>query len=454
MNGGEPVAAKIKQTIEPTFGQILAYAAPALPLAALALPFYVLVPEFYARSVGLPIATVGAVLLAVRVFDAVTDPLIGLLADRTRVRFGRRRIWVAVAAPVTAGAAAMVFLPPDGAGALHLLLWAGLMSVAWTALAVPYFAWGAELSTSYAGRSRVVAARETLTVLGTVVALLAQAAIPALWGGGQASALAGLALLVGLMLPAAAALAVGAAPEPADRSVSRLDLREGSAQMLANRPFRRLLAAFFLNGLANGFPATLFLFYVGDRLGASAYAGPLLLVYFLCGVAGVPAWLALAQRTSKHRAWSLAMLIACAAFVTAAFLGPGDAGLFLVVCVITGLTLGADLILPGAIQADVIDVDTAATGEQRSGLYLAVWSLATKAALAAAVGIAFPVLSWAGFDPAQGAASERGLIALAMLYAAVPVALKLAAIALMWRFPLDAAEQARLRAAIERRQAG
>ncbi|NJL07282.1 MAG: MFS transporter, partial [Methylacidiphilales bacterium] len=243
-------------------------------------------------------------------------------------------------------------------------------------------------------------------------------------------------------------------PEPADRSVSRLALREGTARMLANRPFRRLLAAFFLNGLANGFPATLFLFYVGDRLDASAYAGPLLLVYFLCGVAGVPVWLALAQRTSKHRAWSLAMLIACAAFVTAAFLGPGDAGLFLVVCVITGLTLGADLMLPGAIQADVIDLDTAATGEQRSGLYLAVWSLATKAALAVAVGIGFPVLSWAGFDPAQGASSEGGLIALAMLYAAVPVALKLAAIALMWRFPLGAVEQSRLRAAIERRQAG
>ncbi|NJL09187.1 MAG: MFS transporter, partial [Methylacidiphilales bacterium] len=144
---------------EPSRGQILAYAAPALPLAALALPFYVLVPEFYARSVGLPIATVGAVLLAVRIFDAITDPLIGFLADRTRARFGRRRIWVAVAAPLTAGAAAMVFLPPEGAGALHLLLWAGLMSLAWTALAVPISPGAPNSPPPSAGRSRVAAAR-------------------------------------------------------------------------------------------------------------------------------------------------------------------------------------------------------------------------------------------------------------------------------------------------------
>ncbi|ALK09909.1 MFS transporter [Blastochloris viridis] len=437
---------------EPSRRAILAYAAPALPLAALALPFYVVVPEFYARSVGLPIATVGAVLLAVRIFDAITDPLIGLLADRTRAGFGRRRIWVLIAAPITAGAAAMVFLPPAGAGALHLLVWAGLMSLAWTALSVPYYAWGAELSTSYAGRNRVVAARETLAVVGTVVALLAQAVIPAWWGGGPASALAGLAVLVGLALPATAWLAVAAAPEPVDRSTQRLGARDGVAQLLANRPFRRLLAAFFLNGLANGFPATLFLFYVGDRLGAADLAGPLLLVYFLCGVAGVPLWLALARRSSKHRAWSVAMLIACAAFLVAALLGPGDLGIFLAVCVITGLTLGADIMLPGSLQADVIDVDTAASGEQRSGLYLAAWGLATKLALAAAVGIAFPVLSWAGFEPASGQASETGLLTLAVLYAAVPVALKLAAIALMWRFPLDAAEQARLRAVIEARR--
>jgi Na+/melibiose symporter-like transporter len=180
-------------------------------------------------------------------------------------------------------------------------------------------------------------------------------------------------------------------------------------------------------------------------------AGPLLMLYFLCGVLGVPLWLKLARATSKHRAWAIGMLVAAISFPLASVLGPGDVWLFALVCVLTGLTLGADVVLPAAIQADVIDLDTARSGEQRSGLYLSFWGLATQGALALAVGLAFPVLGAAGFDPGSGLVTPGGVMALALLYATAPALIKLGAIALVWRFPLDAAEQARLRAAIEGR---
>jgi len=118
----------------------------------------------------------------------------------------------------------------------------------------------------------------------------------------------------------------------------------------------------------------------------------------------------------------------------------------------TGLILGADLIIPSSIQADVIDVDTANTGEQRSGVYFAAWSVATQLSLAGAVGLAFPVLDWAGFDAVNSGAlpnSADGLLTLAVLYGWVPVALKLIAISLMWTFPLNQAEQEALKAKIE-----
>jgi Na+/melibiose symporter-like transporter len=92
------------------------------------------------------------------------------------------------------------------------------------------------------------------------------------------------------------------------------------------------------------------------------------------------------------------------------------------------------------VQGDVIDVDTAASGQERAGLYLGLWALATKLAFAGAVGIAFPILSFAGFDPGAGVKTETGLLTLALLYAAVPVALKLVATAIVWGFPLGRAE--------------
>lgn len=441
-----------QQASEARWQTLLAYALPALPLAALSLPFYVMVPEFYAREVGLPIAVVGYVLLAVRLMDAVSDPLAGWLADRYRPGFGRRRLWLAASAPLIALSAWFVLVPPASAGAGYLLVWAGLLSLAWTAAQVPYGAWGAELSRSYAGRTRVAAFRESATVLGTLLALL----IPALAqqrGGDARAGLAALGLLIALGLPLAAAVAVWRTPEPLERSRNALLWREGLDGILSNRPFRRLVAAFFINSFANGLPATLFLFFVTERLGSRDAAGPLLVLYFLCGVLGVPFWLWLAARTSKHRAWAWGMVLAVICFAGAVFLREGDIFGFGIVCVLTGLALGADVVLPASIQADVIDVDTAQTGAERAGLYLGLWALATKIAFAGAVGLAFPLLSAAGFDPAAGVRTPGGLVMLGLLYAGLPSLLKLGAIALVWNFPLDHAAMGDVAARIASREA-
>lgn len=434
-----------------TRATLAAYALPALPLAILTLPLYVLVPAFYARELALPIAAVGQALLFVRIIDALSDPVVGLFADRWRPAFGRRRLWFALAALPTALGAFFVFTPPEGAGVSYLIVWGMILSIAWTVALVPYTAWGAELSTDYAGRARIAGWRETFALVGTLLALFAQVLVPMAGFPGERAVLFALAIFIVAMLPLATFIAVARVPEPQDMSRKRLELREGLGHMARNRPFMRLILAFLLNGFANGFPATLFLFYVSERLKNGDAAGPLLVLYFLCGIAGVPLWLKLAERTSKHRAWCIAMLLACACFLPAVFLGAGDVTIFALVCVGTGLALGADLMLPPAIQADAIDVDTATTGEQRSGLYFAAWGLATKLALALAVGIAFPILSAAGFDPGAGMREEGGLAMLAFLYAGLPIALKIAAIAVMWNFPLDAKMQAQLRAQIDGR---
>jgi GPH family glycoside/pentoside/hexuronide:cation symporter len=442
---GDPPAA------EASAARLLAYGLPALPFAILTLPFYILVPPYYTETLGLSIVAVGNVLVFVRLIDAASDPICGVLADRFRPRFGRRRLWLIGAAPLIALAAWQVFVPPPGAGLFHLALWGTLLSLAWTGGQVPYAAWGAELSRSYAGRNRVAAYREAFTVLGTLIALSMPALLPALgWTGSQAVLIA-FALMVGIGLPTTVLLAVARVPEPEIRSTVRLSLAKTLRNVADNGPFKRLILAFFVNGLANGLPATLFLFFVNDRLQSPASAGLLLVLYFVAGIAGVPFWLWLARRTSKHRAWAIGMMLACAAFAFAPALGPGDVWPFAAICLFTGLALGADVILPASIQADVIDVHTARTGEERAGLYLSLWALATKLALAGAVGIAFPILGAMGFDPGAGLRTATGLTTLALLYAALPVALKVAAIALIWRFPLDAKAHAELRRTIAAR---
>lgn len=442
-------APQTAKTHMPRTARIVAYALPALPLAALTLPLYILLPAFYSGPVGLSLAATGSALLAVRVFDAVNDPIIGLIADRWRSPFGRRRRLFALALPICALAAFMLFWPPVGAGALYLAGWGMVLSLGYTAAVIPYFAWGAEMAGNYRARSKIAGWREGLTLTGTLVAI----ALPFSLGFEDATGFHGLALLgvvIAIALPALGLFTVFTVPEPTEHTRAPVDWRTGLGHLRSNRPFVRLIAAFFINGLANGIPATLFLFFVADYLGAGTLQGPLLFLYFACGVAGVPLAAIASRRVGKHRAWSLGMIAACAIFATVPLLSEGDVAAFAVICAATGFLVGFDLAIPPAIQADVIDVDTAASGEQRSGIYFAAWSLATKLSLALAVGLAFPVLDWFDFVPGGGPEQEAvALTALAVTYALVPVGLKLAAIALMWNFPLNEARQSELRQTIE-----
>lgn len=431
------------------FRTIAFYALPALPLAALTLPLYIIVPTFYTETLGLPLASVAAALAIVRVFDAVNDPVFGWLADRWRPAFGRRRAFFAMSLPLTALSALMLFWPPADAGITYLTGWGLVLSIGFTASMLPYTAWGAELAGDYKERSRVAGAREALTLVGTLIAI----ALPFTVGIERAEGLHGLALLAlvtASLLLLLGALTVAMVPEPREYTRQRISLWQGLARMRANGPFLRLIAAYLLNGLANGIPATLFLYFVSDRLGAPEMRGPLLFLYFLCGVGGVPLALCAAGRIGKHRAWCLAMIFTCAVFAFAPLIGEGQVALFAVISVATGVTLGFDLALPPSIQADVIDVDTAASGEQRSGAYFAAWSLATKLSLAIGVAIAFPLLSLFGFEPGANN-SDAALFALAAFYAWLPILFKLMAVALMWNFPLDEARQAELRGTIEGR---
>jgi glycoside/pentoside/hexuronide:cation symporter, GPH family len=420
---------------------LLAYGLPSLPMAVLGLPLFIYLPTFYAETIGIDLAAVGLVLLAARLWDVLTDPIVGTMSDNTAGSLGRRRPWVLASLPVLCVSIFFLFTPPENAGVGHLLCWSMVLYLGWTMMQLPHAAWGAELSEDYHERSRVTGIREALVVAGT----LTVAATPALLGGDgdQAATLGQVlsALAIGLViaLPATSLIALAAVPDPAGRSHPLVPWRDrfidGYRALSGNRAFLRLILAYLLNGIANGLPATLFLLFVGHVLVIPDQSGLLLFIYFACAIAGIPFWVWISRRLDKHRTWIIAMAANCLIFGWAPFLGAGDFAPFLIICVLSGFCLGADLALPPSMQADVVDLDPNDGAEPRTGLYFAFWGMATKLALALAVGISFPLLDLAGFDAADGAVNdEDGLFVLAILYGAAPITFKLAAMALMSRF--------------------
>ncbi len=430
-----------------TTTRLVAYGLPGLPLAVLGLPLYVYLPSFYAETLGVGLTAVGAALLLARVWDVVSDPLVGIWSDHTNLPFGRRRGMMLLGAPVVMVSVYALFVPSQSVGASYLLLWSVVVYLGWTMITLPYSAWGAELSEEYHQRTRITAVREGFALGGTVLALT----LPALFAleVPSQSAMKLLSTLVLVLLPFSLLLAVLVMPEPRRHLVFPA-WRTGLRVVLKNRPFIRLFAAYVLNGMANGIPATLFILFVTHVLQTRDLVGPLLVLYFLAGVAALPLWLRIARRFNKHRVWAASMLWASAVFVWVPFLSEGDAGLFIVICILSGLSLGVDMALPASMQADVVDHDQRLGGGGRTGLFFGLWGMGTKLALALAVGVSFPLLDMAGFK-ATGDNSDQALLALSLLYGLLPVMVKLFAVRLVWNFPLGRDWQQRAATSAETR---
>ena len=394
----------------------LAYGLLGLPLAFVALPLYVILPNHYAREFGVPLATLGAILLGARLFDAFIDPLLGRLSDRLFARSPSAVLKLgALAAVVLALGFALLFFPQVKTPAT-LIAWASVMLMvtyaAYSFLSVSHQSWGAMLGGNEAERSRIVAWREALGLVGVVMASITPVAL----GLPATTALFSVALVLGW-------LAWTRAQPPVAKKDSAV-LPGALWLPFKHSNFKRLLLVFMLNGTASAVPATLVLFFIQDRLQAPSSQEPLFLgSYFLTAALSIPLWLAVVKRMGLAKAWLMGMALSIAVFAWATQIGSGQTVAFLIICALSGVALGTDLALPGAMLAGVIQSN--GDSGRAEGAYFGWWNFAIKLNLALAAGLALPLLGVFGYAP--GVRSPEALNALVIAYCVLPCALKLAA---------------------------
>ena len=392
--------------------KLFAYGGLGLPLAFAALPMYVHLAPFYGQAIGLGL--LGVLLLGLRFLDAVIDPLLGALFDR----YPHPRTLIALSLPLLGVGWIALFNPPDGFPvAAWLVLTLTLTTVGYSLATVVHTSWGARIHADPHERTRLFASREGFGLVGVVLA----AALPLLLADTLQAGLPrmgwvfiGLLLIFGIWtLTSTPAVKIGTRP------VNWMQWMKP----FANPAFTRFIPGFLLNGVAAALPATLVIFFIDDVLNLSSSSGVFLVLYFASGALGLPLWVALARRIGKLEAWLLSMVLAVASFAGAFWLGAGDWLGFALVCVASGLALGADLALPPALVADYLDRDA----QPQPGAYYGLMSFFAKFVLAVAAGLALPLLDFAGYVPGGGHTQ-----ALSATYALLPCLLKIAAIGWFW----------------------
>lgn len=386
----------------------------AMMLASAGLPIYIHLPRHASVDLGLDLGTVAAILLGIRIFDVVQDPLLGRLVDRQ----GRHGTALALAA---LGAMALGFL--------MLFTWPAPLEVRlWLVMALVLvftgYSLGAILMYGASGRLagsadtgaqlRLASWRETGLIAGVILAAVAPEVLP----GGFATLgwlLAGLALLT--WWATRGLWARGIASPPFDAAAF---LRAGGGWLLA-------LAV--VNSLPVAVTSTLFLFFVEDRLALTGWSGAFLILFFAASGLSIPGWSRLAGRYGARPVLLAAMALALVSFVWAALVPPGAALAFAAICIASGAAIGADLVILPAVLSALL-----ARRGIAPGLSFGLWSFATKLSLPLAAAIVLPLLDRTGFVAGQ-ANPPAALDRLTWLYALFPCALKLLAGGLLLSMP-------------------
>jgi GPH family glycoside/pentoside/hexuronide:cation symporter len=444
-----------------SLGKKIAYAAPAFFLAVVGIPVYVYIPKFYTDVVGVNIAALGTILFSVRLFDAVTDPVLGYMSDRTRTRMGRRRPYIAVGSLFVAVTMYMLFHPPR-VSAFAETIWFAVsiyaLFLCWTAVVVPYESLGPEITFDYDERTSLFGMRDGFLIAGTLAAASSPAIVQWLFGladdaDGERSKFFWIAIIYAPLLIGSCWWSVLAIRElPSQTPVGTTGILTGLRQIGRNRPFLILLIAYTISAIGNNLPATLILYYVEYVL-QSKMADAFLLLYFITGIVFLPGWIAIARRTGKKAAWLASMAVNTGAFIGVFFLGPGDAAIYGILVFLSGIGFGATLAIPSAIQADVIDYDELITGERREGQYIGLWSIAKKLAAAVGVGAGLSILGMVGYTP-NVEQTAQVQFTLRTLYALVPSVCNMIAFFIALAYPITSSVHREIRAAIAQKKEG
>ncbi len=409
-----------------------------MPIQMAAIPVAAFLPNFYNQDLGVSLQAVGLIWLLTRLFDAVSDPVIGWLSDHTDTRWGRRRVWMAASVPIFMLAVYKLFMPSEPVTEYYLLGWLVVFWTGWTMLFIPYYAWAAELSSDYNERTLIAGWRAWLGMAANVTSKLVPVIALAFFAyEGTRETLFLIGTMTLIMLPIAVGLTIFNVPESKHYLPSRVSLLQGLRFMADNAPFKRLVLAFFVNQLGSAISTALVVFFIRNVLQEEGNSITMLLVYYLANLCGIPFWVRMSSRFSKHRTWCFALALFGFFQCAYLFLGAGDFYYMLPFTACTGFLGGSFYALPNAMKADVIDVDTLKSGEDRAAWYFAVWSFTTKVALSIGPALALWVLAGIGFETGPGVVpTEEGLLGLKLFFVFGPAMGFWLTAFIVWKYPL------------------
>ena len=376
----------------------------------------IMLPAFFAEVHNFDIAIIGTYIFLAKIIDIASDPIVGWINDK---KILNRKVLIILGSVLCSIGLYKLFIQKQIDYDAYLLVWISVLYLGWTLFQIPYLSIGYDLEKDYFLRTKLSANRELFILFGLFFSL----GFPMFFNFSNAellSLIVYIAIFSGFI-----GVLVMLNKIPDNRKTNKdVELKSVFKNLKNNNLLVRLMFAWFINSLANVFPMILFSFYVSYVLGGNdSDRQVVLFYYFLFAILGVPFWTYVSKRFGKKRTWVTSLILSAFFFIFVLFLSKGDIHLFIIISCITGFCLGADLIIPPSIQADLSDVHLNKFKEDISGILFSLITFFNKLSFAVASLFVFSILSYLNFEANEEINPETKIFIICS-YALTPILLK------------------------------
>ena len=389
----------------------------------------IMLPAFFTEVHGFEISVIGIIIFLSKLIDIITDPLVGWLNDKN---FFPRKAYLLIGGILSGLALTQLFLKQDIDQEIFLFVWLSILYLGWTMFQIPYLSIGYDLEKNYFLRTKLSATREFFILLGLFCSL----GIPMFFSISNEKLLENIVFIATLFGLMGLILFCSLIPENKRTNEKKIKFKKVIKNLKKNIFFSKIFLVLVVNNLANVFPMVLFAFFITYVLGGDdSNRQTTLFFYFLFAIMGVPFWTIISKKYGKKEVWSLSLFMSAMFFLLVFFLEDGNFVFFIIISCITGFCLGADLIIPPSIQADITDWHRSKFGEDISGVLFSIITFLNKFAFAVVSIFVFGIMGVLDFDT-DGEINTNVRLFIIISYALAPILLKLLAAYLLVNFKL------------------
>lgn len=431
--------------------QNIFYALPRVAGVSLFAPINIM-QGIYAKHYGLPLTTIASVILFVRLFDAVTDPIIGILSDKHHLKYGTRKPFMVAGAILMAIGGYFLYTPPINVSVTYFCLWFMAFYLGFTLFEIPHLAWGGEISHDTQEKNQTYNLRTAAGYSGLV--LFYSLPLLPIWETSEITpeTLKFSAVLSGFLILPLLYFSMKKVPNGRCYKVNnsqsdkkyvghrkKQEVIKVIKSVVYNKPLLLFLGAFVFAGGSLGVWLGLLFIFIDVYLGMGALFSEIFLIALIVGVVASLVWIRVARYVGKKNAWLIAMVLGVMSFGYTGVIEPENVSYesLLFLLIINTLCFVCVESLPQSMLSDIVDYSTLKFGSYRGSTYFSLYLFTFKGAFALGGALGIGIAGWYGFDPTKSLNTVTSVQGLRIAMVWIPVLLALLSIIFIVLSPIN-----------------